>query len=470
MYLNAINNLQYVDWKVKPVMHIRGTFGFRVVLVMLDESEKVQQKSGFSTKKEAEKERNNVITALTNETYIVDNNIKLKNFLIYWLEEIMRKKITHNTYSSYKNAIYNHIIPKIGNKNLVNLDTGIIQSMYKAILEKTESGVITSRTVLKTAFKYAIEINLMEYNPVIKAKLPKAIKSKPYRVLNIDSKKTLTLEQVKVLINASKNTKIYLQILFGVLMWLRKSEINGLKYSDIDYTHRKIKVERQLGIKPNSKKEDFAPNTYGKQEIKLKTLSSYREIDIPDIVFEAILEEREVYEANRNRRKKTFQDLDYICCSVSGRPRSSSYVYKYYKQILKDNNLPDIRWHDLRKTLATLLLKNNYSPKAVASILGHSKEIITVDIYGDNQNMIEGCLEELEPYIEEVVPKIKYKNYYEDFETLYVIEEFINEIKDDIEKIKNEVILHDFSIEDDYNFIIEKFIEENEFYINKVAV
>lgn len=463
--LNEINELRYVDWKVKPVMHLKGKYAFRVILIMIDESEKVQQKSGFKTKKEAETERNNTITALNNGTYIIDNRVKTSNYLNYWIENVMRKKVTDDTYKTYRYSIRNNIIPNIGNKNLTSINTGTIQTLYKVILEKTQSGVTIARTVLKTAFNYAKDNNLMEYNPVIDAKLPKKIKSKPYRTLNINSKKTFTLEQIKILIDASKNTKIHLQILFGVLMGLRKSEINALKYSDIDYIHRTIKVHVQLGIKPNSKKEDFAPKTYGKQEIKLKTPSSYRTVDIPDIVFEAILAEKEVYEKNKNRRKKTFQDMGYICCSISGRPRSRSYVHKHYKNLLKENNLPNLRWHDLRKSLATLLLKNNYSPKAVASILGHSKEIITVDVYGDNQNIIEDCLEELEPYIAEVVPNIEYKNYYEDLESLYVIEDYINEIKEDIIKTR----INDLSLEDDYNFLIEDFIYQSELRVNKKA-
>lgn len=81
-------------------------------------------------------------------------------------------------------------------------------------------------------------------------------------------------------------------------MGLRRGEINGLKYTDIDYINRKIKVQRQLGVKRNTKKEDFKAKTYTKQEIELKTYSSNRELDIPDYVFEAILAERKQYEKN----------------------------------------------------------------------------------------------------------------------------------------------------------------------------
>ena len=67
-----------------------------------------------------------------------------------------------------------------------------------------------------------------------------------------------------------------------------------------------LSVERQLGRAINTKKEDFAPKTFTKQEIKLKTASSGRELPISDYVFEAILEEQKLYEKRRNLRKKGF--------------------------------------------------------------------------------------------------------------------------------------------------------------------
>ena len=116
------------------------------------------------------------------------------------------------------------------------------------------------------------------------------------------------------------------------------------------------------------------------------------------------MEERVKYQRNKSRRSKGFQDLDYICCSTYGRPRSKNFHWKHYKKLLKDSNLPDIRWHDLRSTFCTLLLKNDFNPKAVSKLMGHSKEIITVDVYGDNREIIAEKITALEEFIREVAP------------------------------------------------------------------
>lgn len=430
--LESINSKQYVEWNVKPVMNIRGTYGFRILLTMNDGNTKTQQKSGFKTKSEANKDRNNIITDLTNGTYVVENKVKVKDYIKMWLEEVMKPKITNDSYITYSNSINKYIIPCIGNFYLTSVNRGHISKLYKYVFENSKSGVRIAKTVLKTSFDFAIKKKLMQTNPVNNVKYPKELAEKAYRTVNIDSSKTLTLEQAQLLVSKSEGNKIHMQIIFAVFMGLRKSEINGLKYTDVDYIRRKLKVSRQLGIKPNTKRKDFKVKTYTKQEIKLKTPSSYRELDIPDYVFDEILKEREIYEKNKKRRKndKTnpFQDLNYICCSTYGRPRSKSYVYLHYKKLLSENNLPDIRWHDLRATLATLLLKNNYSPKAVSKILGHSKEIITVDVYGDNQQLIEDCLAELEPFIAEVRPNKNNKDLSEDVFIVESMEKYILEL------------------------------------------
>lgn len=82
--------------------------------------------------------------------------------------------------------------------------------------------------------------------------------------------------------------------------------------------------------------------------------------------------------------------------------------------MLSDNGLPDIRWHDLRSTYCTLLLKNKYSPKAVSKLMGHAKEIITMDVYGDNRNLIAMSIPELEAFVDEVIPTEKIVRFRED--------------------------------------------------------
>ena len=105
-------------------------------------------------------------------------------------------------------------------------------------------------------------------------------------------------------------------------MGLRRQEINAVKYSDVDYINRTLSVERQLG----------------------------KELD-----------------RTLNSRKESMTKKELPLKTSSGR-----------------RVLPDICWHDLRSTYCTLLLNKDFNSKAVSKLMGHAKELITMDVYGDN--------------------------------------------------------------------------------------
>lgn len=146
--------------------------------------------------------------------------------------------------------------------------------------------------------------------------------------------------------------------------------------SSITRSDLNLALERQLGRDLDADKEDVPIGMVTKQEIDVKTESSKRIEPIPDFVFYEIQEERKRYEKNRSRRQHgiwVFQDLDYICCSSYGRPRSISFIYKPYKELIEKIGLPYICPHDLRHTYTTLLMKNNINQRAIAASLGHTQ-------------------------------------------------------------------------------------------------
>lgn len=400
-----LNLQRYVEWEVSNVMPIKEKFGYRVFLKYMDGTVRPQQKAGFPTEKEANVARDKTIGELYAGTYVVYANVRVKDFMEFWMEEDIRKRVgSSETYDTFGSVVRLHIIPKLGSKKMVDITRGDVQKLYN---EKTEYSVSIARlvkTVMNVSMRYAVDKKIIPASPAEGVNLPKKVEKKPYHTRNIDTQKTLTMEQIQVLLEASKDTPIHMQVLFNVLMGLRRREINGVKYSDVDYINRTLRVQRQLGTKLGTKKEDFPPEAYRKQEVRLKTPSSYRTLPIPDYVFEAILEQREIYERNRRRRATVFEDNGYICCSTTGKPRSKDFHWSYYKKLLSDNHLPDIRWHDLRSTFCTLLLKNNFNPKAVSKLMGHAKELITMDVYGDNRGIIEDCVDEIQPFIDEVIP------------------------------------------------------------------
>lgn len=393
------------EHKVYNIIKVKNKYGFRVLLRFDDGTEEIRQFSGFDSKKDANSEKERIIAQLVTKTFIIPKKQSVSSFLTEWLETDIKPRTTANTYSSYKNAIKNHILPILGKMYLTDLMRVHIKNMYIAIAEKSHRMAQIVKNIMNTSMRYAVNKGLISESPAANIPLPKNVAKNAYHTRLIKESNTLNLEQIVILINASRGTGIYMQVLFAVLMGLRRGEINGLKYSDVDFVRQKLHVARQLGRAANSDDVIFAPKTKTKQEIKLKTQSSDRVLHIPDFVFEEILRFRNQYEKNKNRRSKKFQDLNYICCSSYGRPRSMQYHFEPFKEVLKKSGLPNIRWHDLRHSYATLLLKNEFNLKAISKILGHSKEIVTADNYIDNQEIIADGVTELVEYMDDVLPK-----------------------------------------------------------------
>lgn len=399
----------YVDFKVGEVIRLKNRYGYRITLIYPDGSEKVQQKGGFTKEKDAKKARDLTVAELYGGTFVVDESLKVKEFLSEWHETVVKKKKA-TTYSSYHYQLKNHIYPALGNLKLSDLNKGHLIKFYADVSKKSYSSAKNCRVILLTALRYAVGKKLISENPAEDLYVPKSEtvkqkeKKKEYRTINIDSHATLTVEQLKLLIEKAKESKVYMYILFAGLMGLRKSEILGLKYSDVDFTRQTLYVQRQLGKDLSKPQDELPKKTLTKQEVSLKTRSSKRVLDIPDIVFNAILEQRRIYEKNRRRRPGQFQDEGYICCSSYGRPQSASYCYKEYKRLLSDNGLPNIRFHDLRHTYATILTNEEIDVKAISNSLGHSKTIITVDVYTDKKQMIVDVSEQTQEFACEIFP------------------------------------------------------------------
>ncbi len=399
----------YVDFKIGEVIKLKNRYGYRITLIYPDGSEKIQQKGGFIKEKDAKKARDLTVAELYGGTFVVDESLKVKEFLSEWHETVIKKKKA-TTYSNYHYQLKNHIYPALGNLKLSDLNKGHLIKFYADVSKKSYSSAKNCRVILLTALRYAVGKKLISENPAEDLYVPKSEKDKQkekqkeYRTINIDSQATLTVEQLKLLIEKAKETKIYMYILFAGLMGLRKSEILGLKYSDVDFTRQTLYVQRQLGKDLSKPQDELPKKTLTKQEVSLKTRSSKRVLDIPDVVFNAILEQRRIYEKNRRRRPGQFQDEGYICCSSYGRPQSASYCYKGYKKLLSDNGLPNIRFHDLRHTYATILTNEEIDVKAISNSLGHSKTIITVDVYTDKKQMIVDVSEQTQEFACEIFP------------------------------------------------------------------
>ena len=212
---NELFNKTYIDYKLYSVIKLKDKYGFRLKLFFNDDTVDMIQIGGFTKKSEATAERDKVASQLINHTFVVQPKIKFEVYMRYWLDKEI-KPGKYNTYMSYRNVIENYAIPFLGNLNLIQINMGHIQKFYNDTASKYESIARLAKTIMQTAMKYAKDKNLIEADPTANISLPKTIEKKEYKTVVIKEEQVLNVEQIKTLIEASKSTPIYLQVLFAL--------------------------------------------------------------------------------------------------------------------------------------------------------------------------------------------------------------------------------------------------------------
>ena len=115
---------------------------------------------------------------------------------------------------------------------------------------------------------------------------------------------------------------------------------------------------------------------------KTKNASSYRSFPLINEIKQLLLAERKKQTQNRKEFGKEYIQSPYVFVWDNGRPFATEYVSQHFKRLLEWNNLPHIRFHDLRHSCASILLSRGFTLKDVQEWLGHSDITLTANIYG----------------------------------------------------------------------------------------
>lgn len=380
-----------LGWEVSKISKNNRGYRFEITFTFQYESQS-RWKGEFDTLKDAETERDKVIAAFYNNNFIMDDTISVSEFYLHWLEEVKHPHLKDNSYISYRNCVYNYIMPYWKGKTICQIDRKSVETLLFVTAERSYSVAKNLKALITNSMKYALENHFISTDPSTGIRL----KSKKTLVSG-HQQAVYSQWQMRQLLICSKGTSLYLPILFAALLGLRMGEIIGLKYSDVNYMRKTIHIQRQLRAAPKSSGD--IPRI--KQEVSTKTPAGDRALKLPQIVLEAVMEERTRYEILRDRRKKAFQDLDFICCSSYGNPRSKNYFWEPFKDLLKSHGFPDIKWHGLRHSYTTLLLKENCSLREVSRSLGHTKASFTADVYADMAIIIRGIIPDVDQYLPE---------------------------------------------------------------------
>ena len=321
------------------------------------------------TRKEVQEKLKVALREQQQGTLVTAPRQTLAQFLTDWLENSQRQSVRPRTYERYEELVRLHIAPALGRYELQKLSAQHLQAFYA---KKAEEGLSATtinhfHNVLHKALDTAVKWNLVARNVCDLVSPPRR---KRYEV------HPLTLEQVHKLLAVVEGHEMEALFRLALATGLRRGELMGLKWQDINLDAGTLQVRRILSRVPSK-----MPGK-GYVEAEPKTQKSRRSVVIAPFALEALKQHRERQREAEIKAGPLWQDHDFVfCTSIGTHLNPTRDMLDQLKVLLKKAGLPDIRFHDLRHSAATLLLSVGVHPKVVQEILGHSQISITMDVY-----------------------------------------------------------------------------------------
>ncbi|MEI8388268.1 MAG: site-specific integrase [bacterium] len=310
-----------------------------------------ESKSGFKTKVEAEAYRAKIEHSLNTGSYIKDNKILFESAMAIFIESHINHYCKFSTADTYKSVINQHILPFFKGKKLNDIKPTTIHSF---ITDRKDHEASISRIneilkVLKVFFNKLEELEMIQNNPARCIKKLKEVKKEM---------KILSKEQINILLESSKNTnqQAYTLISTAIFTGIRQGELLALTWEDVDFTNNIININKTV---------------YDGIVTTTKTESSVRKITMCKGL-KKVLQEWKLRTSNDNLvfPNKKGNHID-----------KKNLTARIFKPILKNAELPNIRWHDLRHTYASIMISERASMRVVQEQLGHKSFKTTMDTY-----------------------------------------------------------------------------------------
>lgn len=354
----------------------RGKTWTFIYYVTDENGKRVQKwKGGYKTKKEAEADLKIYQAKAELNQIIPTNSLTVEKYICKWFD-LHKKMLEPNTINGYYTNIHKHIIPSIGKIKLKDLKPTTLEQFYISLMEEKGLSAKTVKyihNVLKTSLKSAVDDRLLDTNVCLKAKTPKVPKFKG---------ELLSKEQLKTLFEALNGDRYETEIKLAATLGLRRGEVLGLKFSDLNTEKHTLHIQRQVSITRDNTK-DKHESYYGLKS--LKSESSNRVLYISEDIEDLILRKQIYNNAQKENLGTEYHDYDLICCSDNGEPMSPQTLYHAFKRIIKTCGFPNsVRFHDLRHSYATLCIDLNVPIKVISQALGHSSTAVTDEVYADS--------------------------------------------------------------------------------------
>ena len=324
-----------------------------------------QRRFNARTKQAAEEQAAKILASISAGGFAEADaeKITVAEYLDRWLVSV-KESVRPSTQKRYSDIVRKHIVSQVGRTQLAKLTPLDVQRLYadRLGIGLSTTTVALIHNILHKALKQAVRWGLLTRN-VTEA---------------VDPPREATLEyvtwnewQVAHFLDIVQEDELSALWRLALLTGMRRGEILGLKWADIDLSRGVLSVKRTLS-RGDAGKYTFNPP---------KTAAGRRSIALPQSLVQSLHKHRVKQLEMIMAHRLTHQDQDLVFANEIGEPISPSTLEYRFKRLTERAGLPKIRFHDIRHSAATIMLASNIHPKVVQERLGHSDVSMTLNRY-----------------------------------------------------------------------------------------
>ncbi|MFJ5139025.1 tyrosine-type recombinase/integrase [Streptomyces sp. NPDC088707] len=312
----------------------------------------------------------------------------LGDYLTYWLGSVAVHRLRENTHTRYAACVRLHLIPGLGTKKIARLtakDVRTFLDRLRTTCQCCTQGLDTERkkcctigeccqkrlspltvtyvhSVLKSALEHAVREDELPRNVArnVKAATPRPRRFRP-----------LTATEARQFLDAARADRLHALYELALRTGLRKGELLGLPWEDLDLTTGTASIRRSLQ----------RTRTGGLTHLPTKTRASERRIALPTECLHSLKEHKQQQDKERGTAGSAWQDSGLVFTTPTGRPLDPANLTRSFRSFLDQAGLRRIRFHDLRHSTATLLLEQGIDLVVIKELFGHAHIGVTAGVY-----------------------------------------------------------------------------------------
>lgn len=317
-----------------------------------------------ATLDEVEGKRDELLQAEARREPIPPSKLTLGTYLREWLEFVVQPRVRANTFANYQNYVERYLVPDLGQKSLGRLSAREVR-MYLDGLRRGGRGDRTVQYVhatLRAALEDAVREELIVKNvaKLVRVRRPLQTEREP-----------LSVDEVKKLLLVHQEHDLLPMLVVFALLGMRRSEVLGLKWDDVDLDEGTLRIRRGLQRIDGSL-----------VELPTKTLRSRRTVPLPAYVVRVLREQLERQQKWAAEAGGVFRDLGYVFTTQIGTPIDPRNCTRVVQKACERAGVRVVRLHDFRHGCISVLLELGVPPRTAMEIVGHTTIEMTMNVYG----------------------------------------------------------------------------------------